>query len=154
MHLQTDDLSFIRGEFKKCGLRMTPNRVTIFSLIRPLKTHPTVDDVYRLVKPVVPSVTYDTVNRTMQTFHDCGLIRKTETYGSTRRFDTQTHSHNHFHCHECGNIYDFELKKDVNDIENLTDLPENFTITGVRIVYAGICSSCQEKNRNHHSENR
>ncbi len=143
MHLQAEDLTHIRDEFKKCGLRMTPNRITIFKLIKPLKTHPTVDEVFKLVKPVIPSVTYDTVNRTMQTFHDCGLIQKTETYGSTRRFDTQTHSHNHFHCTECGNIYDIELNSNEKEVENLTVLPENFTITGMRIVYSGICSSCK-----------
>ncbi len=138
-----DDI--MREEFyRKCreaGIRITPQRETIYSCLAADRSHPCADDVYRKVKSSLPNVSFDTVNRTLSLFSDIGLIKIVEGRGRPKRFDTQTGVHHHFQCVKCAGITDFN-NSGFDRLRVPPDIERRFTVTGKKAVLEGICDAC------------
>ena len=126
---------------KEHGLRVTPQRTTIFRELLKAKDHPTADAVYRRVVKTIPNVSFDTVNRTLATFAAIGLIRVVEGYGQAKRFDPDLGAHHHFRCTRCGHIVDFH-NKDYDAIAVPAEIAGRFTVTGKKVVLEGLCGRC------------
>lgn len=122
-------------------LKITPQRIGIFRELIKSKTHPTADMMYQIVKKEFPNISYDTVNRTLLTFAEVGIVEVVEVFGGAKRFDTDITNHHHLHCISCGKIIDF-----FNNAYDHLDVPEeigkNFTVVGKRVVLKGICKEC------------
>ena len=126
------------------GLKVTPQRVTIYEELMKAKDHPCADAIYKRVRKNLPNISFDTVYRTLLSFSQIGLIRVVEGYSEKKRFDPNIHQHHHFRCIKCHTIYDFE-----NDAYNDIVVPEAVKKQGViiskRVVLEGICSKCKGK---------
>ena len=61
---------------KSKGLRVTPQRLAILDILRSTKAHPSVETVYDLVRERFPSISFNTVYKTLQSFEDAGLVWK------------------------------------------------------------------------------
>ena len=122
-------------------LKVTPQRVAIYRELIGSSAHPTVDDIYRIVKKEFPNISYDTVSRTMLTFAEIGMVDIVEVYGGAKRFDPNMDDHHHLHCVSCGKILDFH-----NDqYKNLAipdEVRQNFKVISSRVVLKGICEQC------------
>ncbi|MGC8774326.1 MAG: Fur family transcriptional regulator [Chlorobaculum sp.] len=92
---------------RKAGLKVTPQRLAIYKLLMDCADHPSADWVYRKITDTWPTISFDTVNRTLLTFSEIGVIDMVESYSLSRRFDSQTNNHHHLHCIRCGQITDF-----------------------------------------------
>ncbi|NTU67311.1 MAG: transcriptional repressor [Chlorobiaceae bacterium] len=126
------------------GLKVTPQRIAIYQVLMGSRNHPSADTVYREMTGTHPTISFDTVNRTLLTFAGIGVINTVESYSGSRRFDTETEPHHHVHCVKCGRISDF------NDLEiDALKVPERITrefdIIGHRMVVSGICTECGKK---------
>ena len=53
-------------------VKITPQRVEIFKALAATDEHPGVDEVYKRIRPVMPSVSKDTVYRTLALFEELG----------------------------------------------------------------------------------
>ncbi|KZK73822.1 MAG: transcriptional repressor [Pelodictyon luteolum] len=126
------------------GLKITPQRLAIFKALAGSKEHPSADGVYRKLIAQNPTISFDTVNRTLLTFAEIGIIETVESHSGVRRFDTDLMSHHHLHCVQCGKIIDF-----TDETLDKVPVPEkaigNFTVLGKRMVVSGICESCRKK---------
>jgi Fur family peroxide stress response transcriptional regulator len=128
----------------KCGehhLRVTPQRLAIYRLLSESQEHPSADDVFQNIKREFPSISYDTVNRTLLTFSKIGVVGIVEGHGEPRRFDPNMNRHHHFHCSRCGTITDFS-SDDYDNLEVPRDLEEKFTVLEKRVVLQGVCDKC------------
>ena len=123
------------------GLKVTPQRVTIYRLIVDLDTHPTADAIYRIVRKEYPNISFDTVNRTLQTFADIGLVDVVEVFGGAKRFDPNVDDHHHLHCIRCGHMLDF-YNRTYDELDVPKEIQEKFTVLGKRVVLKGICKAC------------
>jgi len=141
-------LARFRATLKEQGLKVTPQRDAIFEEIIASDSHPTAEQVHASIRKRFPNISFDTVNRTLMTFARIGLIDIVEGYGSPRRFDPNTTVHHHVHCITCGKIIDFH-----NDAFDALEAPENlrrrFKIISQKVIFNGICRSCQAKKYKH-----
>jgi Fur family peroxide stress response transcriptional regulator len=129
---------------KKSNLKITPQRCAIYRKIMRAKDHPTADELYQAVKKEFPNISYDTVNRTLLTFAEIGLIDVIPTEGGPRRFDPNTDNHHHFHCIGCGEIVDF-TNEQFDNLEIPDQILNGFAVYTKRIVLNGLCKNCQKK---------
>lgn len=125
-------------------LKITPQRVAIYRILIQSKQHPTADLVFRAVKNEFPNISFDTVNRTLSTFADIGVVDVVEVFGGPKRFDPDITDHHHLHCVACGRIIDFEYEGYA-----LLEIPKaiaaTFKVISRRVVLKGFCDTCTPK---------
>lgn len=130
---------------RQAGLKVTPQRLAIYNLLMDCADHPSADWVYRKITGTWPTISFDTVNRTLLTFAEIGVIATVESYSLFRRFDSQTEQHHHQHCIKCGQITDF-CDSSLDDALLSKHIGNGFAVTGARVVISGLCSDCSGKN--------
>ena len=98
------------------GVRLTHQRLEIFREVAQAGDHPDAEMVYNRVRERMPTVSLDTVYRTLWLLNDHGLIT---TLGQSRertRFDANLSRHHHFVCLQCGLTQDF-YSKELDNLE-------------------------------------
>jgi Fur family peroxide stress response transcriptional regulator len=124
-------------------LKITPQRVAIYRFLIQSKQHPSADLTFRAVKKEFPNISFDTVNRTLLTFADIGVVEVVEVFGGPKRFDPDITDHHHLHCIACGRIIDFEYEGYAR-----LDAPEAiaavFKVISRRVVLKGYCEKCTQ----------
>ena len=127
------------------NLKITPQRTATYQAVVKSDNHPTADDIFRIVNREFPSISFDTVNRTLLTFTQIGLLTVAESYKGARRFDPNVENHHHLHCLKCGNIIDFN-SDEFNQLMAPEQLKQKFAcILSSRVVFNGICIACHNK---------
>lgn len=126
------------------GLKVTPQRIAIYAVLADSKDHPSADTVYRKMAASHPTISFDTVNRTLLTFAEIGVIDTVESYSVSRRFDTDTTPHHHIHCIRCGHIADFR-DPDLDAVRVPDEIALRFKVIGKRLVVNGICPDCNSE---------
>jgi Fur family peroxide stress response transcriptional regulator len=125
---------------KERGIKITPQRTAIFSILAGMKTHPAANEVYDKIKIQYPNISLGTVNRNLIRFSQAGIIQSAESSSGVKRFDGQLHIHNHFICLNCETIIDFE-DNSLDGIEFPEEIKNN-KIFNKRIILSGICNKC------------
>jgi Fur family peroxide stress response transcriptional regulator len=141
---ESDCLAQFIEHCKKSGLRITPQRCAVYKELMKSKKHPTADEMFQTVKKEFPNISYDTVNRTLLTFAEIGLVDVVSTKGGPRRFDPVMDNHHHFHCVNCGKIIDF-YSEQYNDLQIPKNIQDDFTVFTKRVVLNGLCKQCRKK---------
>lgn len=124
-------------------LKVTPQRVAIYRELIGSTAHPSVDDIYQIIKNEFPNISYDTVNRTMLTFAEIGIVDLVEVYGGAKRFDPNVTNHHHLHCVSCGKILDFHNDR-YNNLGIPDEVRQKFRVLAGRVVLKGICEQCSK----------
>ena len=134
----------LRG-FEDCcrqnGLKVTPQRVAVYKALIGTDTHPTAEEVYRMVRRDISNISLDTVNRTLLTLAEIGAAFQVEGTGQRRRFDGGLEDHQHFRCIKCGKIVDFHYEP-FDNIEIPAHLQGQFQIMRKTVYLEGICQTC------------
>ena len=113
----------------------------VYKNLLDLTTHPTADDIYQMVKKEYPHISFDTVNRTLLTFKEIGIVDVIEIFGGAKRFDPDITNHHHSHCMQCGKIIDFK-NRFYDDLRTPEDLCNNFQVMSKRVILRGLCKAC------------
>ena len=122
-------------------LRMTRQRQVILDELRSVTTHPTADEVYDMVRKILPRISLGTVYRNLELMHEAGMVMKLETAGMQKRFDGNPAPHYHIRCINCGIVRDLELEDKGHDLEST--LKTDFKVLGHRLEFYGLCPACQ-----------
>jgi len=122
---------------KNFGLKITPQRCAVYRIVSQSKVHPTADQVFHEVKSEFPNISYDTVNRTLLTFSEIGLVDVVQTQGGPRRFDPVMDEHHHFHCLNCGKIIDF-YDENYDSLKIPENIKKEFTVLSKKVVLSGL----------------
>ena len=120
--------------------RITRQRQVVLEEVRKVRTHPTADEVYEMVRLRLPRVSLGTVYRNLDRLSREGLISTIEGPGQ-RRYDGEVGDHVHLRCTECGTILDVDLEP--LPLEQLPT-PGNFEITDYRVELLGVCWECKK----------
>jgi len=126
---------------KQQNLRMTRQREVILKELRKVDTHPSVDEVYEMVRKHLPRISLGTVYRNLEILSEHGEIQKLELGCTLKRFDGIAENHYHIRCIECDRVVDAPADFNVaghHDLKNATD----FKIIGHKLVFIGICPDC------------
>lgn len=144
--LNVSERSRIRETVVDAGLRLTGPRLAIFRILLEEGLHPSAEDVYRLLAPELPSLSRDTVYRTLATFEEAGLIRKFPSGEGVFRYDARMVPHHHFICSRCLKIVDISMSE-----TGPVRIPESLHSLGivetVRMEFQGVCLSCQSSGK-------
>ena len=127
---------------KHSNLRMTRQRKVILEELRKVKTHPSADEVYEMVRKRLPRISLGTVYRNLEILSESGDIQKLEPGCSLKRFDGDTSEHCHIRCVSCDRIADAPLPDVKFDLEKVEST--DFEITGHRLEFLGLCSECSD----------
>lgn len=141
---QYERLKSFECAFRTEGLKLTHQRMEIFRELIGAFDHPSAESVYQRIRIKIPTISMDTVYRTLATLTDHKLIYKVETTESQARFETQAARHHHVICSVCNEITDFNFEP-LNDAE----LPECLEAWGrvetKNLIVYGVCKRCLEK---------
>jgi Fur family transcriptional regulator, peroxide stress response regulator len=145
--LSDEEFDLFRKVCKERGIKVTPQRTEIFREIMRAHDHPCAEDIYTLVKDRLPSISLDTVYRTLSTFESCGLISRVQFLEDKTRFDPNRRHHHHMFCTVCRSLTDFYWP----DLDN-AELPSEVSRWGrtqtTHLQVRGECSKCsRERNR-------
>lgn len=128
------------------GIKLTHQRMEIFREIAQTDDHPDADQVFQRVRGRIPTVSLDTVYRTLWLLNDLGLVVTLSSSRERARFDANLQSHHHFVCGQCGFTRDFYS----NDLDNIK-LPASIGSLGeveaTHVEVRGVCRECAEKGR-------
>ena len=146
--MQEDEMQNLISHFvnrcRQAKLKVTPQRIAIFRQLIKSENHPSADNVFKSIKAELPHISFDTVNRTLQTFSEIGIVDIVESFSGAKRFDPNYKDHHHIHCIKCGNIIDF-----YNDGYDMLEIPESlkqkYNILSKRVVLNVICNKCKSK---------
>ncbi len=134
-------LSTFAQACREKGLRLTPQRLEIFQVLARATDHPTAEILHQRLIQGMPTLSLDTVYRTLGTFVDYGFVNRVETSASQARFEVSHVQHHHLICRKCHEIIDFKWQS----IDSAV-LPEEVHSWGKierrNIVVYGICHKC------------
>jgi Fur family transcriptional regulator, ferric uptake regulator len=123
--------------------RMTSQRQVILRELEKVTTHPTADEIYLMVRKVIPHISLGTVYRNLETLSDMGLIRKLEYSGNQRRYDGNPLPHQHIRCIECGAVDD--VVPDAVEALGFAREKIPWKVLDYRVVFLGVCNECEER---------
>ena len=130
------------------GLRLTHQRLEVLREVAKSIEHPDVESIYEAVRTRVPTISLDTVYRTLATLAGLGLITRVAAFPGPTRYDANLAHHDHFVCTRCGLIRDIadERPDDVT-------VPESAKAFGIvaalEVQFRGICSDCAKRDQEH-----
>jgi len=89
-------------------MNRTAQREAILKELRSVKSHPTADELYAMLRTRMPTISLGTVYRNLEQMSQVGMIRKLETAGKQKRFDGDVSEHHHLRCTACGAVSDLD----------------------------------------------
>ncbi len=132
------------GVCRRYGVKATYQRSEIYRELASTKEHPDAETIYNRVRKRIPTISLDTVYRTLRLLKKKGLISRVGSLGERTRFDADTARHHHFVCTECGFIGDIysEAWNDVRAPSNVTAMG---TVNSIHVEARGLCRVCGTK---------
>ncbi len=125
-------------------LSNTNQRRVILEELRMVKTHPTADELYEIVKKRLPRISLATVYRNLDVLTEAGEVMRLHVAGKQKRYDGNPKPHHHLRCTECGAVEDLELRHTENLEHDLHQLLGG-RIRSVNIEFSGLCMNCFSK---------
>ena len=125
-------------------IRLTTQRQIILEELAKVKTHPTANEIYDMVRKRLPRIGLGTVYRNLELMADSGIILKLEVGGTQKRFDATTETHYHVRCTQCDKVDDIEIPVQPH-INEIAAAATNYQILGHHIEFSGICVACQKE---------
>jgi Fur family peroxide stress response transcriptional regulator len=137
-------MDFFKKKCQEHNLKITPQRIAIYKELIKAKDHPSADMLYKRVRKVFPTISFDTVYRTLLSFSKIGLADVVEGYGEPKRFDPDIQNHHHFRCIKCGKIKDLKIAL-LEDIEIPKEISSDITVIRKKLIIEGLCKDCKSK---------
>ena len=118
------------------GLRSTPQREVIYSVLLKKRDHPTAEEVFARARPEIPVISLATVYNCLETLVQCNLVRAVNFERGPTRYCPNLHPHAHFHDEVTGATHDIDLPEGLLD-QVKSILPPNFDASSVEIIFRG-----------------
>lgn len=119
---------------------MKKYRVKIQEIIENSHSHPTAEEVFRLLRETFPQVVRATVYNNLNALCEAGLVRKVSVQGMPDRYD-RIRRHDHLVCKACGHLVDLDLSDLTHQLQRQVSVP--FLSYDLKLVY--LCEQCQKK---------
>jgi Fur family peroxide stress response transcriptional regulator len=126
---------------RQAGVKLTHQRLEIFREVAASLEHPNAEAVLKAVQPRMPTVSLDTVYRTLWLLNDLGLVSTLGPKRESVRFDANVTHHHHYVCVRCGLARDFESVA-LNALRIPQSVAALGSIDATRVEVRGVCSRC------------
>ena len=135
------DAELIRQSLENAGLRFTPQRFAVMSVLVDQTKHPTAIEILEAVNRLDPRSSRATTYNNLRDLVQAGLVREVALEGRAARFDLTGMRHNHFICDRCGAVEDMEWY----------DVPRpdpgalgERVLRDYELILRGLCSACAQ----------
>lgn len=118
------------------GLRSTPQREVVYSVLLEKRDHPTADEVYARVRSALPSISLATVYNCLEALVQCQAVRAVNFERGPTRYCPNLNPHAHFHDETSGQTHDVDLPLPLlEQVKSI--LPPGYDASSVEIIFRG-----------------
>ncbi len=135
-------LQHLKVVAREAGLKLTHQRLEIFRELAGTEEHPDAETLFRAVQQRMPTVSLDTVYRTLWMLHDLGLVTTLGPQRTGVRFDANLDRHHHFSCVRCGLVRDFE-SAELDGLRVPDSIKRLGSVVEAHVEVRGLCATCQ-----------
>ena len=118
-------------------------RIKILEYLDTHRTHPTVDEIFTSLIPVIPTLSKMTIYNTLKLFSTKGLIKSIPNSENVGHYDFKVTPHSHFKCRTCKKVFDIDVNLGVS-IDTEID---GYKIDEYNLILEGTCKDCNEKKK-------
>lgn len=131
-----------RETLRRAGYRLTPQRTSIWEVVRRDGRHLTAEQVVAEVKETLPEVNLSTVYRTLELLVSLGLVYETRLGTATTYYEVAPEPvHHHFVCEACGAVGHFSDEL-LGPLYAELDRLEGFATERAKATVFGLCRAC------------
>ena len=142
---RVDELSLA---LRESGLRLTHQRLEVVREVARSDEHPDVETIYLAVRERVPTISLDTVYRTLATLNGLGLVRRVAATPGPLRYDANTAHHHHFVCTRCGLIRDVD-DRGLDAVRAPRSAASLGSVESIEVQLRGECDECKRREHEH-----
>jgi len=140
------DETALAGSIREAGLKATPQRILILKEILGRTDHPTAEAIYKAVKKVHSTISFNTVYYTLQAFTEKKLINILRPVVDAARYDPISEIHGHFMCSECKQIEDQFLEDpNLKKLDSQVRNSGKYWVAQQQILWVGLCETCRKE---------
>ena len=134
-------------QLKDKGLRVTPQRYSVYASLLHRQDHPTAEQILKDLNVDGPRSSQATVYSALQALQEVGLVRDILLESGVCRYDANIAPHHHFRCQTCGAIVDIPWHYFGNlDLSGLVP-NQQIQAESYEVTVKGICGHCQDSGR-------
>ena len=131
--------SELAAAFRAQGLKVTPQRQLLFTLLEGDSIHPTAEGIHARASARMPGISLRTVYTTLTDLVAMGEVQAVCLGSGATRFEPNVEHHHHGVCDRCGAIVD--LYVDGDETLGVT-FDDRFVPHSASIVFHGACADC------------
>jgi len=132
-----------REKYKRLGFKLTPQRLAILEFMEGNTSHPSADEIFRVVSEDYPAIVLATVYNTLDALKRKGELIELTIKPDRRHYDPNTKPHHHITCTACGKIGD--VPEEQTPSSPLAGDFGDFKVLGWQINFSGICGECNKE---------
>jgi Fur family peroxide stress response transcriptional regulator len=106
--------------------------------------HPSTDMLYQRIQETFPTISFDTVHRTLLTFCNIGMADIVEGTGNPKRFDGKLDKHHHFQCVRCKKIIDV-YHEAYDSLPVPEEIQQRCRVLKQTVRFEGLCATCRDR---------
>lgn len=141
----TLDLGSVLELLREHGHRITPQRTDVVKYILNTGSHPSADDIHKMIKKRYPMVSLATVYKTLDLLKSLYIIQELGFADKSTRYETNDKSHINMVCINCGRISDVEEVQGLSDLETQARDKSSYYVLSRRFELHGYCPNCKSK---------
>ena len=120
-------------------------REVILEILKETYTHPTTEELYKLVNKRCPKISKSTVYRNINILVKNNVIKKIKMLSGADRLDYIFKTHYHAICERCGKVFDFAYEFENEKLEETIQSQTGIIAKIDSITIYGICEKCKLK---------
>ena len=121
-------------------------REVILEVLSGTTTHPTVNWIYEQARLKIPNISLGTVYRNLTELAKEGIVAEIPLGDGYQHFDANSTDHIHFHCIDCGKIYDCPTPED--SLKDYIEKTLDCQVSAEKRLFQGVCHTCRGLNKN------
>jgi Fur family peroxide stress response transcriptional regulator len=131
------------NKLKERDFRITPQRLAVLRILAESEGHPSVEDIFRQVKPIFPTTSLATIYKTVNLLKKIGEVVELDFSEESNRYDgNRPYPHPHLICTKCKTVVDPDMAT-ISDLSEELAKKTGYEIVNHRLDFFGICPRCQ-----------
>ena len=131
-------------KLKEHEFRITPQRLAVLKILAKSQGHPSVEDIFKQVKPNFPTTSLATIYKTVNLLKEIGEVVELDFSEESNRYDgNKPYPHPHLICTKCKTIMDPDMAT-FEDLSKELARKTGYEILNHRLDFFGICPRCQK----------
>ena len=135
-----DPATVLTSTLRERGMRVTSQRVVLFSALNELGRHATAEEVARAAGERLPGLSLPTVYAALELFEELGLVRRVPA-GAAVVWDPVVDGHAHLACRACGRVIDVDARVDAAAAVHAVTRAGG-RVDNAEVVLRGLCERC------------